>query len=792
MKKNRNSQKISKILHYVYANNRAFHDNKVLYFRKINYFFTNLLNSSYNENSVYIKGLGRVNRVLLLKSWQEYIRTIIIGFKKVNFLKKPSFIEGKQYNVSILLQHIDRMFEYYREYNTPHPQWRETLSYLGSILSKNVVKKVYKKPLPKLPLERGAKRSTKKSRPLPSEKIEEAGMFDLEESNAKVSMGMDTDMDYEEEMMPEEAMFDERDLDTTVEERRVNAQILHNGKRRNTFVKGTKCVIRCWIGLPDLEFAASSNEAIPTVAIPDEGLLLSATLFFNGKSESLNLILPAKRTARSGDCDFTVEIPEDIYIVSADIVFSYKGSVFEAVRVQALALDKDEEDSSSFKLEVRAQIERREVSKLKERIENDAIFLWGQETTEQEDTDPALREFGKSGGKQYNLSDTNSAIEWLNSELFSADKSLVRQQARQAETPEEPLLDYEHPEVLKIFRNFARHGAVLYNQLTQQHFKDPGERIQLLNYTPKEYVPLEYVYDRGFPTESAKLCEGWLEALMSDAKECPVCKYKPVLESERDNVDTICPLGFWSLQKIIERIDPAITEESKNGFSCPSTQRPALHAIDSVLFAGSDNVSAQDLEKTWDTLEENFEHSIWAKSWTQWKETLQEEQASLLLMIPHHGVKSHLDYLEIGDEDLPASQRELSRGQFSKFYTNPKSVKPGPIVVLLGCKTVAQTETGYVNIARRFQQLETSIVVGTLANILGRHAAPVAQELVKQLASVDDESADFGTIMRRVRRRMLAKGYLMALCLVALGDAQWKLAPKESSKRVTTVGDDDV
>ena len=67
--------------------------------------------------------------------------------------------------------------------------------------------------------------------------------------------------------------------------------------------------------------------------------------------------------------------------------------------------------------------------------------------------------------------------------------------------------------------------------------------------------------------------------------------------------------------------------------------------------------------------------------------------------------------------------------------------------------------------------------MGTLAKILGRHAAPVARELVAELVSVNDADADFGTIMLRVRRRMLAKGYLMAMCLVALGDAEWRLTP---------------
>ncbi len=82
-----------------------------------------------------------------------------------------------------------------------------------------------------------------------------------------------------------------------------------------------------------------------------------------------------------------------------------------------------------------------------------------------------------------------------------------------------------------------------------------------------------------------------------------------------------------------------------------------------------------------------------------------------------------------------------------------------------------------MQLVREFQKLKTAIVLGTLAQILGRHAAPLARELVTQLLEVNDPDADFGTLMRRVRRRMLARGYLLALCLVALGDAEWRLTP---------------
>jgi hypothetical protein len=156
-----------------------------------------------------------------------------------------------------------------------------------------------------------------------------------------------------------------------------------------------------------------------------------------------------------------------------------------------------------------------------------------------------------------------------------------------------------------------------------------------------------------------------------------------------------------------------------------------------------------------------------------------QKHPALLLVLPHHDSAQGLDYLEIGAKGLPGPLARLGREQLSPRYINPDATEPGPIVLLLGCQTAADTDqaTGYVDLTRRVQQQRASIVLGTLAKVLGRHAAPVAQELVRQLAAVRDGQTDFGTLMRRVRRRMLGQGYLMALCLVVLGDAQWRLAP---------------
>ena len=97
-------------------------------------------------------------------------------------------------------------------------------------------------------------------------------------------------------------------------------------------------------------------------------------------------------------------------------------------------------------------------------------------------------------------------------------------------------------------------------------------------------------------------------------------------------------------------------------------------------------------------------------------------------------------------------------------------------MLLLGCETEKKVaETGYGSLAAQFKDFHASLVLGTTAKILGRHAAALAAELLAELAAVDTPDADFGSILRRIRRRLLAHGVLMAFALVAIGDADWRL-----------------
>ncbi len=582
--------------------------------------------------------------------------------------------------------------------------------------------------------------------------------------------------------MPEMGEAVEAPTTEPEEERRVVAQIRIQGQPRNTFVSGTENIIRCWIGLDTPEVGAVADDSIPGVPISPGGLTLDVVLVWNDQTDRGTIHLPAHRTARSSECDLHIQIPEGERFVSAEIAFLYRGRVFEIVRVEAFVVAPSAAEEPHHTMEVKVQAAQREVIELEDSRQVDAVMVFGADRSRGGDPDDrqpsTLRVFGRQADGNYDLGDADEAIEFLNHELFTAAKSMVRWRARQGRTEE--VLDTDHEDVLFVLRTLARHGAALFNSLTGQGFTDSGERLQVFNKDLKEYAPVEFVYDRGFPVDDAKICEEGLAALDSDAEDCPHCPSAANLSDDlRDANPVICPFGFWSLQKIIERRDPVAHEAGESAeHSFPVADRRHLPPIDSVLFASSHNVEEADRTATWESLKSVLPNAFRAASWPEWRATLDDQRPSLLLALPHHGVENNLDYLEIGDEQLPKSDRQLSRGRLTKIYTNPHDHEPGPIVLLLGCRTGTDTEVGYVALARRFQQLRTSIVLGTLAKVLGRHAAPVARELVAQLAAVDDPEIDFGTVMRRVRRRMLAKGYLMALCLVALGDAEWRLTAR--------------
>ena len=574
---------------------------------------------------------------------------------------------------------------------------------------------------------------------------------------------------------------------TETDERRVNAHILFAGKKRKTFVRGAENTVRCWIGLPEKGVPTSNEDIQTNMPIPKDGLELTVQILWRTESDSGKIILPANKTARSGDCDLHLQVPDNARYISAELSFRYRGSVFEMIRLETDVLSADEQEQDHHELLLQVEMQHREAIEIEDRQEVDSTFIFGEDRSKLDAADgtapSTLRKFGRGDPDSFDLSDANEAINFLNKELFITEAELANKAVSTTTHNDGNGLDGKDEDVIRIMRQMAAHGAVLYNKLNRQHFDDPGERIQLVNTERSGNVPIEFVYDRGHPARDATICMDGIKALNSDAEDCPKCKPAKELKPEdRHKPKIICPFGFWSIKKIIERKDPPARSSAIEGSqSVPRTDRRNLSVIDRALFASSDRVPEDERIKTAEALAEHFVNPGVAQNWSDWRKMVKDNQPPLLLVLPHHHIEDKLDYLEIGAKDLAFDERLLSRGEMDDSYVNPNALDPGPIVILLGCRTATESETGYVQLARTFQELSTSIVVGTLAKILGRYAAPLARELVAELVSVDDDVTDFGTIMRRVRRRMLGKGYLIALSLVALGDAEWRLTPRNDS-----------
>ncbi|MDO9165762.1 MAG: hypothetical protein Q7U13_06615, partial [Rhodoferax sp.] len=354
-------------------------------------------------------------------------------------------------------------------------------------------------------------------------------------------------------------------------------------------------------------------------------------------------------TARSGDCDLHIHVPEGERYVSAEIMFLYRGRTFEAVRLEAFALAAGEAQGPQHEVRVRVQASRRQVIELPDSKPVDAVIVVGDDRPRQGQDAGApapssLRVFGGERGKGFDLSDARVAVKWLNETLFTTEKLVVRRQATKgpastgqvAGVSAPDVFDSDDPDVRSLLRDMARHGAGMYNQLMSQGFTDPGDRIQVLNHEPRTYVPLEFVYDRGYPISSAKLCEPGLQALNSGEDACPVCAL-PAPDDQRSNAPVICPFGFWSLRKIIEHVAPGDAGQA----SSPGAGRRSLPVIDSVAFASSHLVPEEERRATQVALQQSFTHLFLADDWSQWKKAMKQHPA-LLMLLPHHGIQAAL------------------------------------------------------------------------------------------------------------------------------------------------------
>jgi hypothetical protein len=323
-----------------------------------------------------------------------------------------------------------------------------------------------------------------------------------------------------------------------------------------------------------------------------------------------------------------------------------------------------------------------------------------------------------------------------------------------------------------LLRGLARAGNLLFDRALSPALGDmrPERSVQITT-LDDDVVPLEFVYDYGFPTETATLCAQWQQALRDG--RCPTCK--PRTGSTR----TVCPLGFWGLRLTIERqlaAGPGVDGEA-SAAGQPHPGADALRDFDRVLFAASkkvDNKSPRERQLTIDLLRARLgDRCATADSWRAWRQQISSHRPGLLLTLPHNErAADGLPMLEIG------AKSRLDVGAVTDDYVMTSGAGVGPVVLLLGCDT-AHEDVPWQSAAAAFRRRGASVVIGTLVQTLGRQTAPTARLLVEALWGDDPvEQTTMGELIRELRRRLLLQGWTLGMSLVAFGDGDWRVRPK--------------
>ncbi len=288
-----------------------------------------------------------------------------------------------------------------------------------------------------------------------------------------------------------------------------------------------------------------------------------------------------------------------------------------------------------------------------------------------------------------------------------------------------------------------------------------GEHIQAIMAHENYHLPIEFCYQRGAPKSTAKLCPHAVETLKGNAlgqacqANCP---------SKDHESDFICPMAFWGLNRVIEwhQYRPEHSQELHGHdyglMNEPSDREGKLDIGGRILMAASAKISSKSMKK----LDQKVTH---VSSWKDWKTQIADFKPDTLLLMVHTETKNP----------------KLPRMEINREFLDPPNIhksglvpaKPShPLVLLLGCGTRYAKVPSH-SLAAQFRQEGAAIVVSTLAELLAKHAPPLAEAILAELARTAPAPRSFGEIMLAIKRRGLLEGLPIALALLAYGDADW-------------------
>jgi hypothetical protein len=336
------------------------------------------------------------------------------------------------------------------------------------------------------------------------------------------------------------------------------------------------------------------------------------------------------------------------------------------------------------------------------------------------------------------------------------------------EAPEE-YAGLEQEATRKLLVYLANHGRLLRSALMTFLGEElaASTSLQVISVAQDTYLPLELAYDHPAPRAEAAVCPRAGDTLRS------LDVLAPCPGPHDDTV--VCPVGFWGMSKVIERAAFQPRDDLPDGFlvaAQPISGRERIKLDTGVLIGPSNRVNAYDpstISHLHDLLQDTAAKTALVDSWADWDREVAAQSPAILLLLPHtvYSDEWSLAGLEIGASD----PRWVSAiGDSHMVPSNSPA-----IVLLLGCETAVAGAVSYEQFPGNLSRAGASIVVATLTDVLGRHAAPLAGRLVTLMLANSRGPVRMGEIMVRLRRQLLTEGFPVVLTLAVFGDSDWLL-----------------
>lgn len=523
------------------------------------------------------------------------------------------------------------------------------------------------------------------------------------------------------------------------------------------------------IGAPHEDWAGAGT-AFPSAGLPDDDegheltvVLIERQLFKEPQVGSL--WLPA--TGDSTTCSFYFVPPDGLTTFDARVTVLYRNRIFQTLRIRA---DEGRYRSTSLLLSLEPEaVARTSFDGLSGTRGFDTALFFNDSAGE-----PGIAAFADGSTAYVTLHNVDGFVKGLRAEL----EKMTRTPGDYATT------DSEATRLLLV--TLARLGSQLLAGLRELPRMraalpspgDPPRRLQVYSIHPDQLVPVELAYDKKLPGRAAKLCPRWNAD--RSRRSCD--------DSCSNTEEHVCPLGFWGLRHVIERglydETQALAIQQRNAEAAFRSETTDGHrstaAIKDVLLGFADkaqNFDATEFKSALGAMTTELSargvNLATAGSWPEWLDGVKTRQPQLLLLLPHTEVDAGTPTLQIGTDTLDAPK--ISDGYVSAPPVTPPL--PGPIVLLLGCRT-AQDDIPFSSFIAEFRRAKASVVLGTIGTVRGRHMAPVARRAVELLVRPSlAATTSIGELVIELRRTLLANDLPVGMTFVAFGDVDWQLTP---------------